>query len=134
MAGGVLLLYLARSAFQQWRRHDLGSHVQGERVPRTLYEATLVNVLNPNPYLGWALVLGPIVIAAWHEAPRLGVAVVIAFYATMVTMLAVQIFAFGSARLLGPRSQRALQLISVLMLAVLGIYQLVICIQYFRSA
>jgi len=133
MAGGILLLYLAKSAFQQWRRKAPDSSARKKRVPRTLYEAALVNVMNPNPYLGWSLVLGPIVVAAWNEAPRSGVAVVVAFYATMVTMLAFQIFVFGGARLMGPRIQQTLQLMSSLMLAVLGIYQIVKCVQYFWS-
>jgi hypothetical protein len=87
--------------------------------------------MNPNPYLGWTLVLGPIVVSAWNEAPGSGVAVVVAFYATMVTMLGFQIFIFGGARLMGPKIQRSLQLASSCMLAVLGIYQMAKCAQYF---
>ena len=97
-------------------------------------EAALVNILNPNPYLGWTLVLGPAVVAAWHEAPSSGVAVVAAFYATMVTMLAVLIIGFGSVRFFGPKLQRNLVLASALVLAGLGIYQFVICISYFTAA
>jgi threonine/homoserine/homoserine lactone efflux protein len=133
LAGGVLLIYLARGAFQQWRRRNPNTSSSRRRVPRTLYEAALVNVMNPNPYLGWSLVLGPIVVTSWNEAPSSGVAVVVAFYATMVTMLAFQICLLGSARFLGPRIQQILQLISSLMLAVLGIYQIVKGVQHFVS-
>ena len=132
-AGGVLLLTLAWRAFRQWRRPDLGSLKRGDKIPRTLLEAALVNILNPNPYLGWALILGPVVVAAWHESPGTGVAVVVAFYATMITMLAVLIFAFGSARFLGPRFQRNLMLLSALVLAGLGVYQLAISVSYFGA-
>jgi threonine/homoserine/homoserine lactone efflux protein len=132
-AGGLLLLFLAWKAFQQWRRRKIVSQVQGGKVPRTLLEAALVNVLNPNPYLGWALILGPVVIAAWREAPSAGVAVVVAFYATMVTMLGVSIFAFGSTRFLGARFQRSLLLVSVLILAGIGLYQLLVSIPYFMG-
>jgi len=131
MAGGILLLYLAQRAFQQWRRQAPEPSAEGKKVPRTLYEAALVNIMNPNPYLGWSLVLGPTVVAAWNETPGSGVAVVASFYVTMVIMLALQIFMFGGARLMGPKIQQALQLISSLILAVLGIYQIVKCIQYF---
>jgi len=134
LAGGALLLYLAWGAYRQWRREDSRSSEQVEKVPRTLFEAALVNLLNPNPYLGWTLVLGPIVVTAWQEAPSSGVAVVVAFYATMVTMLAVLIFLFGSARLLGARYQRVLMFISVWILAGLGFYQLAKCLQYFGAA
>ena len=123
MAGGVLLFCLAWGAFKQWRKDGSSSIEPAGKVPRTLLEAALVNVLNPNPYLGWTLILGPVVVSAWQEAPSSGVAVVVAFYVTMVAMLALLIFSFGSARHLGPRFMRALLLMSVVVLVGLGIYQ-----------
>jgi threonine/homoserine/homoserine lactone efflux protein len=133
MAGGLLLLYLAWGSIRQWKRNSPHSPRQGTKVPRTLLEAALVNLLNPNPYLGWTLILGPVVVAAWQEAPSFGIAVVVAFYATMVTMLAVLIFSFGSARFLGPKFQRSLLGISALVLAGLGIYQLVVGARFLMS-
>lgn len=123
MAGGVLLLYLAWGAFRQWRRPSAPG--TDSPAPRTLLQAALVNVLNPNPYLGWALVLGPSVVAAWHQHPADAVALVVAFYGTMVTMLALFIMLAGTARFLSPRGLRALVAVSVLILAALGAYLLV---------
>ena len=134
LAGGAFLLYLAWGAYQQWRSDDSRPSAQAEKVPKTLIEAALVNLLNPNPYLGWTLILGPIVVGAWQEAPSSGVAVVVAFYATMVTTLAVLIVLFGSAHFLGARFQRVLMLVSVWILAGLGLYQLAKSVQYFGAA
>lgn len=125
-AGGLLLLFIAWRTFRQWRRPPSDAPGRGGTTPKTIFEAALVNLLNPNPYIGWALVLGPVVIAAWREAPANGVAVVASFYATIVTMLASSILAFGSARFLGPKFQRTLLLSSALVLAALGIYQLAV--------
>jgi len=83
--------------------------------------------------LGWALVIGPVVVTAWQEAPSMGIAVVVAFYATMVSMLAVLILLFSSARLLTPRLQSSLTIISIIILAGLGTYQLMIGIQYLKE-
>jgi threonine/homoserine/homoserine lactone efflux protein len=132
-AGGVLLLYLAGRTLRQWRRSPLRSPSRTGKVPRTLFEAALVNVVNPNPYLGWTLVLGPVVVTAWRQAPSAGVAVVAAFYATMMIMLAVLILAFGTSRLLGPRLQHVLLGASGAVLAGLGVYQLVIGVRYFAG-
>lgn len=132
-AGGLLLLYLAWNTYRQRKNSGRNSAKRGGKTPRTLFEAVMVNLLNPNPYLGWALILGPAAVSAWREAPGLGVAVVAAFYATMVVMLAVLIFLFGGARLLGPGLQRALNVVSVAILAVLGIYQLFLGIRYFAG-
>lgn len=132
-AGGLLLLYLARNALIRWRRGEQADPKEGGKVPRTLLEAALVNLLNPSPYLGWTLVVGPTVISAWREAPGLGVAVVAAFYVTIVSMLALLILLFGSARLLGPKFLRILMLISVVILAGLGVYQLMAGFQYLKG-
>ena len=133
MAGGILLFYLAWSTFQKWKRRDQDTVEQSNKIPGTLFEAALVNLLNPNPYLGWALVIGPVVVTAWQEAPSMGIAVVVAFYATMVSMLAVLILLFSSARLLTPRLQSSLTIISIIILAGLGTYQLMIGIQYLKE-
>ena len=133
LAGGFLLLYLAWSTFRQSKERSNDAFTQGNKTPKTIFEAAFVNLLNPNPYLGWALVLGPAVMAAWQESPSMGVAVVGAFYVTMISMLALLILLFGSARLLGPKLQGFLMSVSVIILAGLGIYQLVISAQFFKG-
>jgi threonine/homoserine/homoserine lactone efflux protein len=133
LAGGFLLLYLAWSTFKQDKIKSKNASTQSNKIPKTIFEAAFVNLLNPNPYLGWALVLGPAVMAAWQEAPGTGVAFVVAFYVTMVLMLAFLILLFGSARFLSPKLQRFLMLVSVIILAGLGIYQLVISARFFNG-
>jgi len=133
-AGGGLLLYLAWRTFRQWRWPEPDRPEADDKVPRTLVEAALVNLLNPNPYLGWTLILGPAVLAAWRETPAAGVAVVATFYTTMILTTIALIFAFGGARLLGPRQRRTLLLVSGLVLAGLGVYQLALSAQQFGAA
>ena len=76
---------LAGATFLQWRRP--AGPAPGGSAPRTLLEAALVNLLNPNPYLGWSLVLGPASLAAWSESPST-LALIGAFYGTMCLTLA----------------------------------------------
>jgi threonine/homoserine/homoserine lactone efflux protein len=131
-SGGALLLYLAWGAFRQWR-HPAASDTH-RSAPQTLLNAVLVNVLNPNPYLGWALVLGPSALSAWHVHPWNAVALVGAFYGTMVSMLALFILLVGTVSFLGSRGQRALVAASALALAVLGAYLLVTGVRRFGAA
>jgi len=120
--GGVLLLYLAYGAIRQWRNP---SAPEAERsAPRTLLDAVLVNVLNPHPYLGWALILGPAALAAWREHPARAVALVGSFYGTMISMLALFIVLIGTVRFLNPRVQRGLMGVSAIALAGLGLFLL----------
>jgi threonine/homoserine/homoserine lactone efflux protein len=124
-AGGIFLLYLAWASYRQWRQQTTTESDINDSVPQTLVQAATVNILNPNPYLGWSLVLGPAVLAAWHQSPTNAVVLIIAFYTTMVTVLACTILLFGTTRFLGPGGRRTLILVSAVTLAVLGVYQLV---------
>jgi threonine/homoserine/homoserine lactone efflux protein len=121
-AGGGLLLYLAWGALRHWRKPPPAESRASS--PRTVLQAALVNVLNPNPYLGWAFVLGPAILSAWRDRPSAAVALLLAFYGTMVAMLAAQIVLVGTSRFLGPRAQKALVGISAFVLAGLGIFLL----------
>jgi len=124
VAGGVLLLYFAWSSFRQWKQHMGTFESDDGKVPNTLFQAVAVNILNPNPYLGWSLILGPAVLRAWSESPSNAVALILAFYATMAAVMALTIILFGTTSFLGPRARRSLILVSAITLAILGLYQL----------
>jgi threonine/homoserine/homoserine lactone efflux protein len=121
LAGGVFVLYLAWVAAKSWRAYD-ARHIAP--APSSLLRAALVNVLNPNPYISWSLVLGPLLLKAWRETPAHGVALLAGFYGTMVLALAATIVLFAAARNLGPRVTRVLIAISSIALACFGCYLL----------
>ncbi len=108
--GPLQAFLLARAAAHGWRR--------------TLLEAATVNLLNPNPWIAWALVLGPAVVPAWRQAPAFAAAFVAAFYGVMVTGLAAFVLLASGARLLPERARAALVAASALVLAALGLWQL----------
>lgn len=123
-AGGFFLLYLAFGTFRAWRNFSLKSSIPPESGGMNLLKAALVNVLNPNPYLGWMLVMGPLLMKGWREAPVHGIALVIGFYGTIVLGGAAIVILSSTARVLGPRLNRALIGISAFGLVLLGLYQL----------
>ncbi len=123
-AGGVFLLYLAAAAFRSWRDSRQEAEPRAGGTGRTVFEAAFVNLLNPNPYLGWSLVMGPLLIKGWRESPSNGIALLVGFYATMVLTTAGIIALFGTARAAGPRVARALVGLSALALAGFAGYQL----------
>ncbi len=122
-AGGVLLLYLAWTALRRWRRPAAASSQLS--APRTLLEAASLNLLNPNPYLAWALVLGPTVVTAWRRHPVHAVAFVVALYGTMLLTMVAFVLLAGTSRLLSARVQHALVAASTVILAGLGLLLLV---------
>ena len=125
LAGGCLLLYFAWASYRQWKYYS-DTHLENHAVtPRTLVQAATVNILNPNPYLGWSLVLGPAFLARWLQHPIYAIVLIIAFYTTMVVVLAGTIFLFGTTRYLSPHGRRILVLLSAEILAAIGFFQLV---------
>lgn len=124
-AGAILLLYLAWASYRQWRRPAIMDSEQKGPAPRTLLQAAGINLLNPNPYLGWSLVLGPAFLNAVRQGPANAVVLIVAFYVTMVSMLAVTILLFGTTSFLGPRGRHTLILVSAITLGVLGAYRLI---------
>lgn len=124
LVGGLFLVYLAVAALQRCRHYRQAVAVAAKLPPGTVFRAIGVNVLNPNPYLGWSLVIGPALLQAWHLAPWFGVTFIVSFYATMIVSTAILLLAFAAARALGPRVGRALVGLSALALAGCGVYQL----------
>jgi threonine/homoserine/homoserine lactone efflux protein len=122
--GGVVLLYFATRAFLEWRASRMGVGGDDQSGPRTLIQAVVVNVVNPGPYIGWSLVLGPIVVQQWPQNPQNAIALIVSFYVVMVFSLAVFILVLGTTTFLGPRGRRFLLLASSIALAALGCFSI----------
>ena len=124
LAGGLFLLYLAAGAVTACRNYRSPDAAPASSAQQTVIKAAVVNLLNPNPYIGWALVMGPLLLKAWREAPANGIALVVSFYVTMIVMTLGIVLLFSAARTLGPRIARLLVGFSAAGLAGFGFYQL----------
>ncbi len=122
LAGGFLLLYFAWNAYRKWQDDEVVEFEDSESTPKTIFQAALINLLNPNPYLGWSLVMGPAVLAAWDKSPGSAAILLLAFYITMISTSLVMIFLMGRALLLGPGARKVMNMISALLLVGLGLY------------
>jgi threonine/homoserine/homoserine lactone efflux protein len=128
LAGGVFVLYLAWSLFKQWRcdksQHDpvATATVAGAQPIgwKGLWRASIVNWLNPNPYLFWTLVGGPTLIAALDQSVWYGVAFLVGMYGVFIGGMLLIASVFHQARRLGPRVVRGLLLISIGILVIFG--------------
>ncbi len=125
LAGGLFLLYLAWGAVKTFRRFDERQSVSQSAV-KNYSKAVVINLLNPNPYLQWSLVMGPLVLAAWQRSPAEGIAVVTGFYATIMLTTAAIIILFSGIRKLGTKISRILTGVSAVALAGFGIYQIIL--------
>jgi threonine/homoserine/homoserine lactone efflux protein len=124
LADGGFLLYLAFNAFRSaWKPPQEADAPQTPEA-RGLFQAVLINLLNPNPYLFWSLITGPILVAGWKESPANAVGMLAGFYVTMIIINAVLILIVSVAHRWNPRLRQALLFLSAAGLAVFGVYQL----------
>jgi threonine/homoserine/homoserine lactone efflux protein len=123
-AGGILLVYFAAKTLSTWRQEKRGAALRAPSAPETLFQAVAVNLVNPGPYLGWSLVLGPLAIEAWKKSCGHAMILVASFYVSMILTLSLVIILFGTTAFLGPQGKRALMLSSSALLACIGVYQI----------
>ncbi len=124
IGGGILLLYLAYSSFKSFLNFE---RPDSEKIKsdKTLFKAILVNLLNPNPYLGWSLIMGPLFIKGYNDAPINGISLIAGFYTTIVICQAGLIILFGLTRKLGSKVTRVTLGIASVGLAAFGVYLLI---------
>jgi threonine/homoserine/homoserine lactone efflux protein len=120
-AGGFFVLYLAAGVLRSLRET---APPEARPTGQGLLQATLVNLLNPGPYLYWALVTGPLLVTGWREGPANAAALLAGFYGAMVGTLLAFVVLFASAGRCGPRVSRALLAVSGVALAGFGLYQI----------
>lgn len=131
IAGGLFLLYLGYKAFKSWKNYNPEEAIARDSGKQTLLSAAFVNILNPNPYLGWSLIMGPMFLEGWRIAPINGIALLVGFYITIIITLAATIILFAFARKFGPIVSKILLGFSSLVLFAFGIYQLWVGILHF---
>ncbi len=122
IAGGLFILYLAWSSFQQWRNFDASKDEEARE--QNLWKAATMNFLSPGPYIFWSLVSGPIFLTGMAEAPSKGIGFMVAFYGTMISLNLALIVLVGAASQIGGRIRRGLLLFASVALLFFGVYQL----------
>ncbi|MBI3172395.1 MAG: LysE family transporter [Chloroflexi bacterium] len=124
LAGGLFILYLAFGAYKAWRDFSPSVPEPDSGTPQSVLKSALMNVLNPNPYIYWTLVTGPILLRGWRETPFNGIGFLAGFYIVLVLSFMAIILAFGTAQRFGPRVNRMLLGVSTVALFCFGVYQL----------
>jgi threonine/homoserine/homoserine lactone efflux protein len=124
LAGGIFILYLAYDIYKSWKNSDPAVPAPITATGTSVLKAAMMNTLNPNPYIFWTLVTGPVLLKGWNESPIHGIGFVSAFYTTMISGLIAIVLVFGFAQRLGPKLSRTMLGISAVALSCFGMYQL----------
>ncbi len=124
IGGGLVLLYLAYGSYKSYINFEQLDKSETSRGNKTLFKAVLVNIMNPNPYIGWSLIMGPLFLTGYNKAPINGIALIAGFYVTIIICQIAIIIIFGLARNFGSRIARITLGIASTGLAVFGGYML----------
>lgn len=128
--GGLFILYIASRVIRFWRLEGLVMEVSEQAGRQSFWQALVINFLNPNPYLFWGIVGGPIVLSGMQEySPAVGLSFIIGFYAAYVVGLAALVWVFGTVGTLNPKLNKILSGIAALALVALGLLQIIIGIR-----
>lgn len=122
--GGIFILYLAFKSWKSWHYSQTQKSILLESGHTQLLRAATLNWLNPNPYIGWSTILGPLAIAGWRQSPACGISLVLGFYITMILVMMTMVLLFSAARSFGQRAQHSILGIAAIVLACMGIYQI----------
>jgi threonine/homoserine/homoserine lactone efflux protein len=126
IAGGLFIIYLTKGVLVSLKTPGPTLEPSDHAARQTLLNAIVLNFLNPNPYIFWSVVAGPIMLSGWRESARLGITFIVGFYGTFVCILVVLIVVFATAGRLNPKVNRILTAITAVALAVFGIYQITV--------
>lgn len=122
--GGFVLFYFAYKTYLGWRHSKLDSADENSDSSSSLLQAMTVNALNPAPYLGWSLVLGPMALEAWPKQPVDAIALLVSFYSILILSTAILVLLVGTTSFLSQKVRQQLILVSAFALAGLGCFSI----------
>lgn len=128
VAGGIFLLWTSVQTLRDARTATLVVSAQERRRAgrQALWQAGLLNLLSPHPWLFWATVLGPLTLRSWQATPAGAVALVAGFYLAIVgTKVALALAVAGGRRWLTDTAYRRLLVAAGMLLGLVGVLVLV---------
>jgi threonine/homoserine/homoserine lactone efflux protein len=121
LASAAVVLWLAATTLRAlWRPPP----AREREPPRGFLRAALLNFTNPNAWIFWSAVGGPVLAGAWRRAPLEAAAFLAGFYLLLTCGNAALVLLAGNARRLGHGLDRGLGAVSGLALLAFGAWQL----------
>ena len=118
-AGGLYLIYLAWQAYAA-RHVEVSGSSQAAR--QSVLQAAGMNLLNPNPYIFWATVAGPLLLEGWRISPVSGAGFLAGFYGAIISVFMAFVLFFGLVGTFTKRSRAHIAVFSACVLLGFGIY------------
>jgi threonine/homoserine/homoserine lactone efflux protein len=124
IVGGLFILYLAKGAYDNFRRSEDEEEKIESSNQNSLVKATLTNLLSPNPYIFWSIAAGPILLAGWRSSTFHGIGFLLGFYGAFIITTSLLVILFANGRRFGGRFTRSLRGLAAIALLIFGLIQL----------
>jgi threonine/homoserine/homoserine lactone efflux protein len=124
IAGGLFILYIAKGMMTVLKPTEILAEPPPNAARQSFFQAIAINALNPNPYIFWTMVGGPIILSGWRESAGLGIGFIVGFFGTFVIGLSILIVVFATAGKINPRANTILSVIAAVALFGFGVYQI----------
>ena len=121
--GALVVLWLSYLTLRSAVRDEAARPSSGE-AGLGFFGAAAVNVTNPNAWIFWSAVGGPIVATSWRADPSSAVGFLLALYGCITAGNCLLLLLSAGIARTGPRAARALGMASGLALLAFGLWQL----------
>ena len=127
LMGAIFILYLARGVYLQIRAGgfsltaDIESAIDTGHWVKELRQLVLINVFNPNPWIFWGTVTGPLLVAYWQDSFLTAIVFLCAFYGSFIGLVVILILIFHQTRLMGEQVVNLLLRVGVVILVVFAL-------------
>ena len=114
IAGGSAVTAVGLHTIRQAYRHEPAAAGDAAAAPGAgdVWRGVFVNLLSPHPWIFWFTAGAPLLLAAWHRSPLVGVLFLVVFYLLLVgSKVAVAWAVARSTRRLGATWRRRLLLV-----------------------
>lgn len=123
--GGFFVFYLAVRLLILLKTERSALKMPEQAIRQNFAQGLVINFLNPNPYLFWGVVAGPVVLEAWQQSANLGLSFITGFYVTVTLGMIGLVIAFGVLGGLDQYLNKILMALSAFSLLLFGAYQIV---------
>jgi threonine/homoserine/homoserine lactone efflux protein len=122
IVGGAFMIYLAWGMVDTIRNQESDASVPPKK--QSYYDAVLMNIISPWPYIYWSTITGPLFLRAWHHSVVSGICFLFGFYFVLIGGFILVVIASGTALRLNRKLGIILTVASILTLVLFGVFQI----------
>lgn len=124
LIGGFFILYIALRIVRSMRIDQNKLIAEQHTAGGTFFKAIGLIWLNPNPYIFWSLIGGPVFLEGYAQSPWAGAGFIAGFYIVWISALTTLTIIFDRVGRISPKINKGIGVVATVGLVVFGVYQI----------